>query len=62
VEPEFSSFPFVTEAEPEPVMEAIAEPEPEPEPAAPQPAEEPAMSVNDLDVPAYLRRSRRLYQ
>jgi cell division protein FtsZ len=62
VEPEFSTFPFVTEAEPEPVMEAVAEPEPEPEQAAPPPVEEAAMAVNDLDVPAYLRRNRRLYQ
>ena len=66
--PEFSSFPFVSEPEPEPVMEAVAEPEPEPEPEPPRaptpqmPAEEPAMSMNDLDVPAYLRRNRRLYQ
>jgi cell division protein FtsZ len=66
VEPEFSTFPFVTEPEPEPepVMEAMAEPEPEPEPppvAMPQmPAEEPApaLSMSDLDVPAYLRRRR----
>ncbi|MGA3026458.1 MAG: cell division protein FtsZ [Bryobacteraceae bacterium] len=62
--PEFSSFPFVAEPEPEPVMEAVAEPEPAPPPApAPQmPAEEPVLSANDLDVPAYLRRNRRLYQ
>ena len=62
VAPEFSSFPFVKEPEPEPVMEAVAEPEPLPEPAPQMPAEEPALSMNDLDVPAYLRRNRRLYQ
>jgi cell division protein FtsZ len=60
--PEFSSFPFVKEPEPEPVMEAVAEPEPPPAPAPQLPAEEPALSMNDLDVPAYLRRNRRLYQ
>ncbi len=49
-----SSFPF----EPEPVAEAAPEPAPEPAPAV----EEPAVSPNDLDVPAYLRRERRMYQ
>ena len=65
VEPAFASFPFVTEPEPEPeiVMEAVAEPEPEPEPPAPQmPIAEPAPALmNDLDVPAYLRRNRRVH-
>jgi cell division protein FtsZ len=60
--PEFSSFPFVAEAEPEPVREAAAEPAPPPAPAPPMPSEEPAFSPDDLDVPAYLRRNRRLYQ
>ena len=60
VEPELSSFPFVASPEPEPVIEAAAEPEPAPIPE--QPMEEPALSMNDLDVPAYLRRNRRLYQ
>jgi len=58
--PELSSFPFVTE-EPEPMTEPVAEFEPEPEvSAAPElqaPMAEPAM--DDLDVPAYLRRNRR---
>ena len=61
-EPEFSSFPFV-EGPPEPEVQAVAEPAPEPErPMPQQPVEEPALSMNDLDVPAYLRRNRRLYQ
>lgn len=47
----------VAEAEPEPVvMEAAKEPEPEPV------AEEPTIPVDDLEVPAYLRRERRYYQ
>jgi cell division protein FtsZ len=58
--PELSSFPFVTD-EPEPMTEPAAEFEPEPEVlAAPEPqapVTEPAM--DDLDVPAYLRRNRR---
>ncbi|MGD0618196.1 MAG: cell division protein FtsZ [Bryobacteraceae bacterium] len=62
VEPEFSTFPFVTEPEPEPVVEAVAEAEPEPESAPEIQAEEPALSMNDLDVPAYLRRNRRVHQ
>jgi cell division protein FtsZ len=59
VEPEFSTFPFV-EGPPDPVLEEVAESEPAPAPEAP--VEEPALSMNDLDVPAYLRRNRRLYQ
>jgi cell division protein FtsZ len=62
VEPEFSTFPFVTEPEPEPVVEAVAAAEPEPESAPEIQAEEPALSMNDLDVPAYLRRNRRVHQ
>ena len=62
VEPEFSTFPFVAEPEPEPVVEAVADAEPEPESAPQVQAEEPALSMNDLDVPAYLRRNRRVHQ
>jgi cell division protein FtsZ len=51
-----ASFPF--DVEPEPVIEAAAEPEP----AGPPVVEEPVIAPNDLDIPAYLRRERRLYQ
>jgi len=58
--PELSSFPFVSE-EPEPAESPAAEYEPEPEaqmePEPPAAVTEPAM--DDLDVPAYLRRNRR---
>jgi len=60
VEPELSSFPFVAAPEPEPVIEQAAPPQIETEPEPP--VDEPALSMNDLDVPAYLRRNRRLYQ
>jgi cell division protein FtsZ len=62
IEPEFSTFPFVAETEPEPVVEAVAEAEAEPESAPQIQAEEPVLSMNDLDVPAYLRRNRRVHQ
>ena len=61
VEPEFSTFPFVAEPEPEPVVEAGADAEAEPESAPQVQTEEPALSMNDLDVPAYLRRNRRVH-
>jgi cell division protein FtsZ len=62
VEPEFSTFPFVAEPEPEPVVEAVADAEAETESVPQVQAEEPALSMNDLDVPAYLRRNRRVHQ
>jgi hypothetical protein len=43
-------------------VEAVADAEPEPESAPQVQAEEPALSMNDLDVPAYLRRNRRVHQ
>ena len=55
--------------EPEPVYEPLVAAAPEPTmteeelPPAPPPRQrEPAMTMDDLDMPAYLRRDRRLYQ
>jgi len=58
--PELASFPFVTET-PEPTTEPAAEFELEPEvSAAPEPQEPVTeLAMDDLDVPAYLRRNRR---
>ena len=47
------------EPSPEPVAEAEAE---EAEISASELEPEPSLPMNDIDVPAYLRRERRLYQ
>jgi cell division protein FtsZ len=49
--------------EPEPVYQPpVAAEASEPEPEAVEPQPEPQMHLNDLDMPAFLRRDRRLYQ
>jgi cell division protein FtsZ len=59
-------MPIFVEPEPEPVfMETtppVAAAAPEPPPPAEVHEEQPQLALNDLDMPAYLRRDRRLYQ
>ncbi len=51
----------VPDPEPQPMAaEPVSMPEPEPAPVAPPPA--PPLPMNDIDVPAFMRRERRLYQ